>query len=86
MLFRHKVLSDPLEPLDCDLHWQAGFPGDTEGEGSAQSAGDLGLILGSGRSSGEGNGSLLQHSCLENSMDRGAWWAIVHRVAKSGHN
>ena len=38
---------------------------------------------GSGRSPGEGNGNLLQHSCLENSMDRGAWWAIVHGVTKS---
>ena len=44
-------------------------------------AGDLGLVPGSGRS-GEGNGNLLQNSCLENSMDRGALWATVHRVAK----
>ena len=47
------------------------------------SAGDPGSISGSGRSPGEGNGYLLQHSCLENSMDRGAWWAIVHGVTKS---
>ena len=46
-------------------------------------AGDLGSIPGSGRSPGEGNGNPLQYSCLENPMDRGAWWAIVHRVAKS---
>ena len=45
-------------------------------------AGDAGLIPGSGRSSGEGNGNPLQHSCLENPMDRGAWWATVHRFAK----
>ena len=38
-------------------------------------AGDMGLIPGSGRSPGEGNGNPLQYSCLENSMDRGAWWA-----------
>ena len=44
-------------------------------------AGDLGLVPGSGRS-GEGNGNLLQNSCLENSMDRGALRATVHRVAK----
>ena len=44
-------------------------------------AGDVGLILGSGRSPGEGNGSLLQDSCLGDSMDRGAWWATVHGVA-----
>ena len=47
---------------------------------SACNAGDLGLIPGSGRSLGEGNGYPLQYSCLENSMDRGAWWAIVHGV------
>ena len=44
--------------------------------------GDLGLIPGSGRSPGEGNGYPLQYSCLENPMDRGAWWATVHGVAK----
>ena len=46
-------------------------------------AGDLGLILGSGRSPGEGNGNPPQYSCLENLVDRGAWWATVHGVAKS---
>jgi len=45
--------------------------------------GDLGLILGLGRSLGEGNGNPLQYSCLENSVDRGAWEAAVHRVTKS---
>ena len=49
----------------------------------AYNAGDLGLIPESGRSSGEGNGNPLQYSCLENPMDRGAWWATVHGVAKS---
>ena len=44
---------------------------------------DVGLIPGSGRSPGVGNGKPLQYSYLENSMDRGAWWAIVHRVKKS---
>ena len=44
---------------------------------------DVGLIPGLGRSPGEVNGNSLQYSCLENSMDRGAWWATVHRVAKS---
>ena len=44
---------------------------------------DVGLIPGSGRSSGEGNGNPLQYSCLENLMDREAWQATVHRVAKS---
>ena len=47
------------------------------------SAGDLGLIPGLGRSPGEGNGDPLQYPCLENLMDRGAWWAAVHGVANS---
>ena len=50
---------------------------------SAYNAGDLGSISGLGRSPGEGNGKLFQYSCLENSMDGGAWWATVHGVAKS---
>ena len=58
-------------------------PGGSEGKASACDAGDPGSIPGSGRSPGEGNGNPLQYSCLENPMDRGAWWAIVHRVAKS---
>ena len=45
--------------------------------------GDMGLIPGSGRSPGEGNGNPLQYSCIENLLDRGALWAIVHGVAKS---
>ena len=44
---------------------------------------DAGSIPGSGRSPGGGNGNPHQYSCLENPMDRGAWWAIVHEVAKS---
>ena len=47
------------------------------------SSGDSGLIPGSGRSPGEGNGNPLQYSCLENAMERGAWWATVHGVTKS---
>ena len=50
---------------------------------SACNVGDLGSIPGLGRSPGEGNGNPLQYSCLENPMDAGAWWAIVHGVAKS---
>ena len=50
---------------------------------AACSVGDPGLIPGLGRSPGEGNGNPLQYSCLKNSMDWGAWWAIVHGVAKS---
>ena len=50
---------------------------------NAGDAGDVGSIPVSGRSSGVGNGNLLQYSCLENPMDRAAWQATVHRVAKS---
>ena len=46
-------------------------------------AGDPGSIPGLGQSPGEGNGNPLQYSCLENSMDRGAWWATVHGVSRS---
>ena len=53
------------------------------GKESACSAGDAGSIPGSGRSPGEGNDYPLQYSCLENSMDRGAWRATAHRVTKS---
>ena len=59
------------------------FPGGSEVKASACNMGDPGSIPGSGRSPGEGNGNPLQYSCLENSMDRGAWWATVHGVAKS---
>ena len=59
------------------------FPGGSDGNASAYSAGDLGLITGSGTSPGEGNGNPLQYSCLENPMDGGAWWATVHGVKKS---
>ena len=53
------------------------------GKESACNAGDPGSIPGSGRSPAEGNGNPLQYSCLENPMDRGAWRAIAHGVAKS---
>ena len=59
------------------------FPGGSDRKESAFNAGDLGLILGLGRSSGGGHGNPLQYSCLENPTDRGAWRAKVHRVAKS---
>ena len=63
--------------------WGTSFPGGSGGQVSACSAGDPGSIPGSGRSPGEGNGNPLQYSCLENSMDRGAWQATIHGVAKS---
>ena len=55
----------------------------SDGKESACSAGDLSSIPGLGGSPGEGNGNPIQYSCVENSMDRGAWQAIVHGVAKS---
>ena len=58
------------------------LPGGSDGKESACNIRGSGLIPGSGRSPGEGNGNPLQYSCLENSMDRGAWWATVHRVTK----
>ena len=54
-----------------------GFPSGSDGKESARNVGGLGSIP------GEGNGNPLQYSCLENSMDRGPWWATVHGVAKS---
>ena len=63
-----------------------GFPGGSDGKESACNAGHPVLIPGSGRSLGERNGSPLQYSCLGHLMDRGAWWAIVHGVAKRGHD
>ena len=59
------------------------FPGCSDGNVSAYNEGDLDSIPGLGRSPGEGNGNPLQYSCLENPMDGGAWWAILHGVAKS---
>ena len=53
------------------------------GKNPPANAGDVGSIPGLGRSSGEGNGNPLQYSRLGNPMDRGAWWATVHMVAKS---
>ena len=61
----------------------SGFPGGSDGKESACNAGDWGSIPGLGRSPGEGNGFPFQYSFLENSMDRGAWWATVHEVPKS---
>ena len=59
-----------------------GFPGGPGGKESDSNAGDLGLISGWGRSPGEGNSNPLQYSCLENPVNRGAWWVTVRGVAK----
>ena len=73
----------PLEAQSLN-HWTTSeaptlffgaFPGGSDSKEFACNVGDLGLILGLGRSPGGGNGNPLQYSCLENSMDRGAWWA-----------
>ena len=62
---------------------QRGFPGGSVLRNLPANAGDVGLIPGSGRSSGAGNGNPFWNSCLGNAMDRGAWWVVVHEVAKS---
>ena len=67
------VIEERVESLPCS----------SNAKESACNAGDPGSVPGSGRSSEEGNGSPLQYSCLENPMDRGAWQAAVHGVAKS---
>ena len=74
------ILSEPLELCEpvgfvffkIILHLLQGFPSSSDGKASSCNAGDAGLIPGSGRSLGEGNGNLLQYSCLENFMDSGA--------------
>ena len=82
----------PVQFPGQKIHWRRdrlptpvflGFPCGLTGKESARNARDLGLIPGLGRSPGEGNGNPLQYSCLENPMDKGAWWATVHKVAKS---
>ena len=59
-----------------------GFPGGSVVRNLPANAGDVGLIPGLGRSPRDGNGNPLQYSCLGNPVDRGAWWATVHGVAK----
>ena len=75
-------LSSPprIEPRPSAV---SGFPGGSNGKESAFNAGDLSSIPGSGRFPAEGSGCPLQYSCLENSMDRGAWQVAVHEVARS---
>ena len=74
----------PGGPVFKNLSSNAGDSGGgSEGKEFACSAGNPGLIPGLGRSPGEGNGNPLQYSCLENPMDRGAWWVIVYGVTKS---
>ena len=65
------------------VHAALGLPWCSDGKESACNVGGLGSVPGLGRSPGEGNGNLLQYSCLDNPMDRGAWWATVPDAAKS---
>ena len=67
-------------------HLDEVFPHSSIGKEYACSAGDLGSIPGSGRTSGEGNGYLLQYSSLENPMDRGDWQATIHGIARVRHD
>ena len=86
MLILYLNLEKELDSLFSFNIWMVpllGFPGGLDGKAFAYNVGDPGLIPGSGRSSGEGNGNPLQYSCLENPMDRGTWWATVHGVSKN---
>ena len=77
-------LSFPWSPVRLlRNHLVSGFLGNSAGEEFICNAGDPSLIPESGSSPGEGIGYPLQHSCLENSMNRGAGWAMVHGVTKS---
>ena len=83
---RKQVQSRSIKELGKDREtYRQGehFPGGLVNKESAWNSGELGLIPGLGWSPGEGNGYPLQYSCLENPMDRGAWWAIVQEVTKS---
>ena len=77
------VKNPPANAGDTGVLPGQGFAGNSGSKKSICNAGAPGLILGLGRTPGEGNGNPLQYSCLVNSMDRGAWWAAVHGVAKS---
>ena len=73
-------------PYACKPPTDRDFPADTvlkHPSANARDTGDGGLIPGWGRSPREENGNPLQYSCLENSMDGGAWWATVHAATKS---
>ena len=68
------------------MHVCEGFPGGSVVKNPPADVGDLGSILGLGRFPAGGNENPLQYSCLENSMDRGAWWATSHGITKSRHD
>ena len=70
--------------ISAHLYYSTGFQSGSVVKNTLARAGDTGSIPGLGRSPGEGNGNVLQYSCLGNPTDRGAWQAIVHAVSKSG--
>ena len=82
MTCRDNPRSEGLTVLNLHTNVQEGLPWWLSGKESTCQAGDKGSIPGSGRCPGGGNGNPLQYPCLGNPMDRGAWWAIVHGVAK----
>ena len=82
----YKIENIFLPCYEFNLLKSIGFPGGSTGKESSCNAGDtgdMGVIPGSGRPLGGGNGNPFQYSCLEDSMDRGAWGTTAHRVAKS---
>jgi len=87
LLLRSSFLQDDLQVLRKQkIEPTQGFQGRTSSKEPVCQAGDIrdvGLIPGLGRSPGGANSNPLQYSCLENPIDRGAWWAMVHRIAKS---
>ena len=80
---QYSCLENPMARGAWVGYYSVGFPGGSEVKASACNAGNLGLIPGLGRSLGEGNDNPLQYSFLENPMNRGAWHAMVHRIAES---
>ena len=77
------LVEENRNSLDSNLCQVKGFPEDSMVRNLAANGRDVGLGSRSGRFTGEGNGNPLQYSCLENSMDRGAWWTTIHGVIKS---
>ena len=80
----HQTVPQRMLSSELGLSWKIHCGSD--GKESGCNAGDPGLISGSRRSPGEGNGNPLQYSCLENPMDRGAWRATVHGITRVGHD
>ena len=84
LVFLPAILIPACESSSLAFHMMySGFSDGSDGKETACNARHPSSIPGLGRSPGEGDGYWLQYSCLENSMDRGAWWATVRRVAKS---